>query len=127
MKHEAGGHAFGRLADEYYSGSERIPASVVAELDTWHSKGWYFNVCTDGSYWNLFIGETGYEDVGYFEGAYNYASGVYRPTTGGMMQDNVGVFNAPSRRAIYQRIIRQTEGYDAYSDAKFFEYDKKNL
>lgn len=127
VKHEAGGHAFGRLADEYYSGSERIPASVVAELDTWHSKGWYFNVCTDGSYWNLFIGETGYEDVGYFEGAYNYASGVYRPTTGGMMQDNVGVFNAPSRRAIYQRIIRQTEGYDAYSDAKFFEYDKKNL
>lgn len=127
VKHEAGGHAFGRLADEYYSGSERIPASVVAELDTWHSKGWYFNVCTDGSYWNLFIGMTGYEDVGYVEGAYNYASGVYRPTTGGMMQDNVGVFNAPSRRAIYQRIIRQTEGYDAYSDAKFLEYDKKNL
>lgn len=127
VKHEAGGHAFGRLADEYYSGSATITSSVAAELDVWHSKGWYFNVCTDKSYWNLFIGKTVYEDVGYVEGAYNYAFGVYRPTEGGMMQNNVGVFNAPSRRAIYQRIIRQTEGYDAYTDAKFFEYDKKNL
>jgi hypothetical protein len=44
-----------------------------------------------------------------------------------MMQNNTGVFNAPSRRAIYERIIRQTEGYDAYSDAKFFEYDRRNV
>lgn len=127
VKHEAGGHAFGRLADEYYNGSNSATSSIANELDDWHSKGWYFNVCTDKSYWNLFIGKAGYEEVGYFEGAYNYAYGVYRPTEGGMMQNNAGVFNAPSRRAIYQRIIRQTEGYNAYSDEKFLEYDKRNL
>ena len=126
VKHEAGGHAFGRLADEYYNGGA-ITSDKISELNTWHNKGWYFNVCTDRSYWNFFIGRSGYEDVGYIEGAWGYASGIYRPTVGGMMQNNTGVFNAPSRRAIYQRIIRQTEGYNAYSDAKFLEYDKKNL
>lgn len=126
VKHEAGGHAFGRLADEYYKGGT-ITSAQVAELAKFHAKGWYFNVCTDRSYWNLFIGKAGYEDVSYIEGAWGYAYGVYRPTQGGMMQNNAGVFNAPSRRAIYQRIIRQTEGYNAYSDAKFFEYDRRNV
>lgn len=126
VKHEAGGHAFGRLADEYYTGGA-ITSAKVAELADWHSKGWYFNVCTDRSYWNIFIGRSGYEDVGYYVGGWTYSSGIYRPSEGGMMQNNTGVFNAPSRRAIYERIIRQTEGYDAYSDAKFFEYDRRNV
>ena len=127
VKHEAGGHAFGRLADEYFSGEGSITSEQINELNAWHNKGWYFNVCTDRSYWNFFIGKAGYEDVGYIEGAWGYAYGVYRPTQGGMMQNNAGKFNAPSRRAIYQRIIRQTEGYNAYSDEKFLEYDKRNL
>ena len=126
VKHEAGGHAFGRLADEYYSGGT-ITSAEITKLNDWHNKGWYRNVCTDRSYWNLFIGRSGYEDVGYYQGAWGYSSGIYRPTSGGMMQNNSGEFNAPSRRAIYERIIRQTEGYNAYSDAKFLEYDRKNL
>ena len=126
VKHEAGGHAFGRLADEYYSGGS-ITSAKITELNDWHNKGWYYNVCTDRSYWNLFIGRSGYGDVGYYEGAWGYSTGIYRPTSGGMMQNNTGEFNAPSRRAIYERIIRQTEGYSAYSDAKFLEYDKKNI
>ena len=43
------------------------------------------------------------------------------------MQNNNGVFNAPSRHAIYHRIITESEGAGAYSWSKFLAYDKKNL
>lgn len=126
VRHEAGGHAFGRLADEYVSGKGEAGASVASELESWHSKGFYRNVCTDMAYWNEFSGLAGYESVGYYEGAWSYTKGVYRPTASSIMLNNNGQFNAPSRRAIYERIIRQTEGYDAYSFAGFLTYDKVN-
>ena len=126
VKHEAGGHAFGRLADEYYTGGA-ITLDMVTELNNWHAKGWYWNVTTDKQYWNNFT-NSGYkpDEVGYVEGAWNFATGIYRPTSGGMMQNNSGVFNAPSRHAIYHRIITESEGANAYSWDKFTEYDKGN-
>ena len=126
VKHEAGGHAFGRLADEYYSGGTITP-SKITELNDWHSKGWYWNVTADKTYWNNFK-SAGYSasEVDYVEGAWNYAYGIYRPTAGGMMQSNTGTFNAPSRHAIYHRIIKQTEGANGYSWQKFIDYDRKN-
>ena len=57
---------------------------------------------------------------------WGYAYGMYRPTQGGMMQSNTGEFNAPSRHAIYHRIIIESEGPSAYSWNKFLEYDKIN-
>ena len=48
------------------------------------------------------------------------------PTQGGMMQGSTGVFNAPSRHAIYHRIITESEGQNAYSWSKFLSYDQKN-
>ena len=126
VKHEAGGHGFGRLADEYYSGGA-ITSVKINELKDWHDKGWYRNVCTDRSKWDD-LRSYGYgdEEAGYHEGAWTFATGIYRPSAGGMMQNNSGVFNAPSRQIIYERIIRQTEGASAYSISKFIEYDKKN-
>lgn len=125
IKHEAGGHAFGRLGDEYYTGGA-VTEAAKSELATWHSKGWYRNVCTSKSYWVDFT-RNGYgsDEVDYHVGAWNYSSGeIYRSTDGGMMQNNVGVFNAPCRWYIYQRIRRQSEGYgDYWSD--FLEYDRE--
>ena len=46
VKHEAGGHAFGRLADEYYSNGSTASSSNKNELNNWHAKGWYWNVNT---------------------------------------------------------------------------------
>ena len=81
----------------------------------------------DKTYWNNFK-SAGYSasEVDYVEGAWNYAYGIYRPTAGGMMQSNTGTFNAPSRHAIYHRIIKQTEGANGYSWQKFIDYDRKN-
>ena len=125
VKHEAGGHAFGRLGDEYLGSGNTISAAQMTELSTWHNKGFYRNLCTDHSYWNEFVGRTGYSSVGYYEGGWNYQYGVYRPTQTSIMLNNSGVFNAPSRRAIYERIMRQSTG--TYSIEAFLEYDRKNL
>ena len=126
IKHEAGGHAFGRLADEYYS-SDTASSSKKDELNNWHAKGWYWNVNpkNSGNYYK-FTNSDYSSEVGYIEGAWGYQYGIYRPTLGGMMQNNTGVFNAPSRHAIYHRIITESEGASAYSWQKFLDYDKRN-
>ena len=125
IKHEVGGHAFGRLGDEYLGSGNTISSAQKSELNTWHNKGFYRNLCTDRSYWNEFVGRSGYGDVGYYEGGWNYQYGVYRPTQSSMMLNNSGVFNAPSRRIIYERIMRQNTG--SYSLEEFFIYDRINL
>ena len=128
VKHEAGGHAFGRLADEYYSGSNTASSSNKTDLSNWHAKGWYWNVnpSNAGNYYKFTNSAYSSDEVGFIEGAWGYAYGMYRPTQGGMMQGSTGVFNAPSRHAIYHRIITESEGANAYSWDKFLEYDQKN-
>ena len=128
VKHEGGGHAFGRLADEYYSNGNTASSSNKTELSNWHAKGWYWNVNPNNTsnYYKFTNSAYTADEVGYWEGGWGYQYGMYRPTTGGMMQGSTGVFNAPSRHAIYHRIITETEGADAYSWSKFLEYDQKN-
>jgi hypothetical protein len=126
VKHEAGGHGFGRLADEYYSGSGAAGTSVKNDLANWQAKGWYWNVTSSGSYYKFTASAYSSSEVGFIEGAWGYAYGIYRPTAGGMMQSSTGVFNAPSRHAIYHRIVTESEGVNAYSWDKFLIYDQKN-
>ena len=89
-----------------------------------HGYGFYRNVATGTSYWKDFT-NAGY---GASEVTYDsYGSGLYRSTKEkGIMWNNNGNFNAVSRHAIYERIIKQTEGAGAYTWAKFLEYDRKN-
>jgi hypothetical protein len=128
VKHEAGGHAFGRLADEYYNAGTTASETNKTDLNNWHAKGWYWNVTprSYGNYYKFTTSDYDSSEVDFIEGAWGYAYGIYRPTAGGMMQGNSGVFNAPSRHAIYHRIITESEGVSAYSWSKFLIYDKKN-
>lgn len=123
IRHEAGGHAFGRLGDEYQG------KTYGSDLDDLHNIGWYRNVTTDQSKWNWneFSGLSGYEDVTYYmpSGANFWCPTPH--TANSIMYNNLNKFNAPSRRIIFERIIRQTEGAAAYSWARFIEYDKRNL
>lgn len=118
VRHEAGGHAFGRLADEYVV-SWYTP-SLVNER---HNVGFYRNVATDTSYWSAFT-SAGYTST---EVMYDqYISGLYRSThESGIMWNNNGNFNAVSRWAIYDRIRKQTEGDGNYWN-DFLKYDIKN-
>jgi hypothetical protein len=129
VKHEGGGHAFGRLADEYSGSGATASGSNKDELSDWHAKGWYWNVnpYNTGNYYKFTNSAYSSDQVRFIEGGWGFQYGIYRPTGGGMMQGNTGVFNAPSRHAIYHRIITESEGQDAYSWLKFLEYDKKNI
>jgi hypothetical protein len=130
IRHEAGGHAFGRLADEYNWGGTADDSKKASLIDQQNNYGFYFNVTAetgDASPWAHFIGLEGYDDVGYYEGAWGCSTGLYRPTQSSIMLNNQGKFNAPSREIIYKRIILQTEGPGAYDLDKFLEYDRKNL
>lgn len=128
VKHEAGGHAFGRLADEYYTNGTVASDANKTDLSNWHAKGWYWNVNPNNTsnYYKFTNSAYTTDEVQYWEGGWGYNYGIYRPTTSGMMQGSTGVFNAPCRHAIYHRIITESEGANAYSWSKFLEYDQKN-
>lgn len=123
IKHEAGGHAFGRLGDEYNTGSAGRTNSA---LDEKHAVGFYLNLSyTIGSkcpWYDL----NGYDGTGFYEGAWGCSTGYYRPSQSSIMLNNQGEFNAPSRRAIHRRIILQSQG-GSYYDSTFKAYDSKNL
>ena len=120
IRHEAGGHAFGRLGDEY-------PVSwyTVELVNERHSVGFYRNVATSQSYWSAFT-NAGYGSAEVTYDKYgSYAT--YRSTReSGIMWNNNGQFNAVSRHAIYERIVKQSQGAGSYSWNSFLEWDKKN-
>ena len=116
LVHEAVGHGFAKLADEYYySGTiSKSDISTVQRMQT--SVGWYMNIdftdSTDDVLWSAFIADSTYtgEGIGIYEGAYGYVYGVYRPTDDSMMNSNTIGFNAPSREEIYLRVMEEGAG-----------------
>lgn len=129
IHHEAVGHGFGKLADEYaYSGT--IPTDVKNGYITQQSTlGWWNNVDFTNDpntiRWNSFLKNASYTgQVGIYEGGCTYQYGVWRSTQNSIMLDNTGVFNAPSRQAIYKWIMKLSG--ETYSMEKFLEYDAVN-
>lgn len=126
LRHEGCGHGFGKLADEYfYTSNGRIPEEEISQLRQWQSfaYGFYENVDLTNDpntvLWSKFISDSRYSgNVGVFEGGYTYPYGVYRPTENSIMRYNTGGFNAPSREAIYKKIMNFSEG-EAWS----FDYE----
>lgn len=126
LRHEGCGHGFGKLADEYfYSSQGTIPTKKIAELKQWKgfAYGFYENVdlTSDPStiLWSKFISDSRYSGkVGVYQGGYTYPYGVYRPTDNSIMRYNTGGFNAPSREAIYKKIMKFSEG-----DAWTYDYE----
>lgn len=126
LRHEGCGHGFGKLADEYfYTTNGRIPEEEISQLRQWQSfaYGFYENVDLTNDpntvLWSKFISDSRYSGiVGIYEGGYTYPYGVYRPTENSIMRYNTGGFNAPSREAIYKKIMNFSEG-EAWS----FDYE----
>jgi hypothetical protein len=130
LQHEAGGHGFGLLADEY-GGNGTISPSEKSEYQNWQSYGFYQNIdFTDiptDVLWASFLSNSAYsgQGLGVFVGGGTYDLGVWRPTDDSMMRHNTGVFNAPCREQIYKHIMERSGG--SYSHTGFLSYDTKNL
>ena len=130
LRHEAGGHGFAFLADEYSQYVETATADQIAYYNEVYDKyGWFSNVdfTNDPSKirWNAFLSDSRYKDeVGIFEGGALYRYGAWRPSLNSMMNENEEYFNAPSRWAIYQQIMKRSGEECTFE--KFLEYDAVN-
>lgn len=126
--HEAGGHGFGKLLDEYYYSGTIPPSAVSQNMQNRTNYGWGWNVdyTSDPSavVWAKFLTDNRFDNqgLGVYEGADTYQYGAYRPTDNSIMRDNTGGYNAPSREAIYYRIQKLAFGQSPDYE-KFVNWD----
>ena len=132
LRHEAGGHGFAKLADEYFYPGV-ISSTVRDYLVSIAPYRWFSNVdvTSDPSRvkWSAFLSDNRYKSdgVGVFEGGYTVSNGVWRPSEHSIMDNNSGEFNAPSRYIIWYRIHKLAYGNSwngTYED--FAAYDAIN-
>lgn len=132
VHHEAGGHGFSKLDDEYaYDGT--ISQGEIDDKKYLEPYGWGKNVdFTDDPSevkWSRFLTDERYkfDGLGVFEGACTYSKGAWRPTENSIMRHNTGGYNAPSREAIWYRIHKLAYGDDwNYDYEEFVAYDAVN-
>lgn len=128
IHHEACGHGFGKLEDEYdeFEGTYPTPEWVPEA----HAMNESMNVDVTNDpneiVWSYFLTDMRYEKekIGIYEGALYYPKGAYRATENSVMRYSTGRFNAPSRQSIYRRIMEKSGG--VYSFEAFLEYDEIN-
>jgi hypothetical protein len=134
--HEACGHGFGKLADEYsvISTIPRISDNEIINMREDQEIGWWKNVDftddLDKILWSKFIKDSRYtnDGLGAYEGGATFSLGVWRSTENSYMRYNTGGFNAPSREAIYYRIHKLAYGDSwQYNYEDFVEYDEINI
>jgi hypothetical protein len=128
VMHEAGGHGFGRLADEYVSSAnsgKTLPEEDKVKFNNFAKAGFYPNVDLTGDYvtvkWKHFINKENYERVSTFQGAYYYTYGAWRPEASSCMIQNEPYYNAPSREHMVKRIL--TTAGEEYTLEKFVQKD----
>ena len=131
LVHEAVGHGFAKLADEYVrSTAGSATDDDIKELKERHEKyGWFLNVDSEKDstkvLWTKFIydAEFANEKIGTYEGGYTFFKGVYRPSEESMMRSNDAPFNAPSRQVIYNKVMKMAlDRTPTYQE--FVEFDK---
>ena len=117
VQHEAGGHGFAKLADEYIYHNAFIHNCIcncckhISEFNDGKILGWYRNLETTGDMnevgWSHLIFNPKYSDiVDIYEGGYFHTRGIYRSEPVSCMNNNIPYFSAISRQEIVERIMR---------------------
>ena len=135
VHHEAGGHGFGKLADEYIYHNAFISACPVCgdgRPAIWNMKsyGFYDNVSLTGDWneieWSHLIFDPQYSNVvDVYEGAYMHTREVYRSEATSCMNNNIPYYNAISREAMVKRIMKYAG--EEYSFEAFKAKDYESL
>lgn len=132
VQHEAGGHGFGKLGDEYIYHNAFIQTCPclccphVKEFNDNKSRGWFENLSLTGNMydvpWSHFIFDPQYSNlVDIYEGGYMHMRGVFRSEPNSCMNNNVPYFSAISREAIVKR-MKEYAG-ESYSFEEFKAHD----
>lgn len=133
VQHEAGGHGFGKLGDEYIYHNAFIdqcdcidcPHNISYEKGL----GWYDNIELTGKInkvgWSHLIFDPRYSDiVDVYEGAFMHTRGVYRSEQNSCMNNNIPYFNTISRESIVKRIKRYAG--ETFNFEDFVASDKRS-
>lgn len=124
MAHEAGGHGFGQLADEYRFSDNPASQQDKANIQSWSTDIRNSNIDITGDRatvkWKHFLGLVGYESVSTIEGA-QFSSGIWKPEYMSCMVNMAPPYNAPSREAIVKRIMKAAG--ETYTFEKFLQLD----
>ena len=136
VHHEAGGHGFGKLADEYIYHNSFIQScscvccSHVDAVNAFKSYGFYDNISLTGDMqsvpWSHMIYDPQYSNtVDVYEGAFFHTRGVFRSEPTSCMHNNIPYYNAISREAMVKRIKKYAG--EEYSFEDFKANDKEAL
>ena len=129
VHHEAGGHGFGKLADEYIYHNAFIQSCAciccghVDEINRMQALGYFANISLSGSMhdvpWSHLIYDSQYSStVDVYEGAFFHTRGVYRSEPTSCMHNNIAYYNAISREAIVKRIMAYAGESYSFEDFK---------
>ena len=136
IQHEVGGHAFGKLADEYiYHGNFIDMCGCFCcehhkEFLMYKGLGWYQNISLNSSHyevpWSHLIFDPQFQMyVDMYEGGYMHQRGVYRSEANSCMNNNIPYYSAISREAIVKRIMEYAG--EEYTFEKFKASDVNTL
>ena len=134
VQHEAGGHGFAKLADEYIYTNAFISACACAnphlgEFYAGKALGWYRNLSDNGDHntveWMHLFANPDYSNiVDMYEGGYFHTRGIFRSEANSCMNNNVPYFSAISRQEMVERIMRYA-GLE-FSLNEFYENDVRD-
>lgn len=135
IQHEAGGHGFGKLGDEYIYHNAFIDACTcgccehVSEFNNAKRLGWYDNLSLTGKMhevpWSHLIFDNRYSDiVDIFEGGFMHSRGVFRSEQNSCMNNNIPYYSTISRESIVKRIKRYAG--ETFSFEDFVANDNRN-
>ena len=134
LVHEAVGHGFGKLEDEYvYPDKGNVTTLEMQQIRTMQANGWAQNVdftaSKDTVLWASFLTDSRYqnEHLGVYEGACTYPKGAYRPSEDSMMNSNTCAFNAPSRKSLYEKVMKIGMDTEQVLYEDFVRFDKAHL
>lgn len=134
LVHEAVGHGFGKLEDEYvYPDKGNVTTLEMQQIRTMQANGWAQNVdftaSKDTVLWASFLTDSRYqnEHLGVYEGACTYPKGAYRPSEDSMMNSNTCAFNAPSRKSLYEKVMKIGMDTEQVLYEDFVRFDKARL
>lgn len=132
LQHEACGHGFAKLGDEYFPSDAKGSRAVLPNDIVYYNNiyGWYKNIYVESASkevsWKKYMEDSRYdrEQLGLYEGACNQSVNYFRPTETSIMRNAQGGFNAPSREAIYYRIHKLAFGKEwEYNHESFVKWD----
>lgn len=134
VHHEAGGHGFGKLADEYIyhnafiQSCKCICCGHVDDINTYKRYGFYENISLTGNMksvpWSHMIYDPQYSNVvDVYEGAFKHTRGVFRSEATSCMNNNIPYYNAISREAMVKRIMKYAGEQYSFEAFKAKDYE----